>query len=205
MALDKLVDSAVLDAGLTSVADAIRTKDGTTGQLAFPDGFVEAVGAIQAGGGEGVAASWEGSVEFSNTLSNIISVPAADGFDTFVLFAYVIETGTVVDGVVTYDDTPTIPASSNRWATFFAVVNVLNGTAIPVTMGTSAVTYSDDLMGGQSMRGSASAEFSHPVEGVVTLEDGVLTCRHSARFFCQAGYYAKFNYVLFAKCSSGVA
>lgn len=51
MAYDKLVDSAQLDAGLMSVADAIRAKGGTSEELAFPDGFVSAVEGIQAGGG----------------------------------------------------------------------------------------------------------------------------------------------------------
>lgn len=46
MALDKLVDSAALDANLTSVANAIRAKGGTSGQMAFPTGFVAAVEAI---------------------------------------------------------------------------------------------------------------------------------------------------------------
>ena len=47
MAYDKAVDSAVLDAGLTSVADAIRAKVGTSAQLNFPDGFTATVKAIQ--------------------------------------------------------------------------------------------------------------------------------------------------------------
>lgn len=51
MALDKLVDSSQLDADLTSVANAIRSKGGTSGQLAFPAGFVSAVEAIPTGGG----------------------------------------------------------------------------------------------------------------------------------------------------------
>lgn len=46
MSLDKLVDSAALDANLTSVANAIRTKGGTSGPMAFPAGFVAAVEAI---------------------------------------------------------------------------------------------------------------------------------------------------------------
>lgn len=50
MALDKLVDSSQLDADLTSVANAIRTKGGTSAQLAFPAGFVSAVEAIETGG-----------------------------------------------------------------------------------------------------------------------------------------------------------
>ena len=46
MANEYLVNSA----DMTAVADAIRAKGGTSEALAFPDGFVEAVGAIQAGG-----------------------------------------------------------------------------------------------------------------------------------------------------------
>lgn len=49
MAVDKLVDSAVLDANLKAVANAIRTKGGTSAQLAFPAGFVSAVQAIPTG------------------------------------------------------------------------------------------------------------------------------------------------------------
>lgn len=51
MALDKVIDSAQLDANLTAVADAIRTKGGTSEAMSFPDGFVSAVEGIQAGGG----------------------------------------------------------------------------------------------------------------------------------------------------------
>lgn len=46
MALDALVDSTQLNSDLTSVANAIRTKGGTSAQLAFPAGFVSAVNAI---------------------------------------------------------------------------------------------------------------------------------------------------------------
>lgn len=53
MAVDKLVDSTQLDADLTSIANAIRTKGGTSAQLAFPSEFVSAVNAIPTGGGGG--------------------------------------------------------------------------------------------------------------------------------------------------------
>lgn len=46
MAVDKAVDSAVLDAGLTDIADAIREKGGTSAELSFPRGFVDAVDAL---------------------------------------------------------------------------------------------------------------------------------------------------------------
>lgn len=53
MAADKLVDSTQLDTDLTSVANAIRTKGGTSAALAFPAEFVSAIEAIETGGGGG--------------------------------------------------------------------------------------------------------------------------------------------------------
>lgn len=49
MALDKLVDSAQLDADLEDVADAIRAKSGGSGQLAFPAGFISEIQSISTG------------------------------------------------------------------------------------------------------------------------------------------------------------
>lgn len=54
MSVDKLVDSTQLDTDLTSVANAIRTKGGTSAALAFPAGFVSAIDAIPTGGGSSV-------------------------------------------------------------------------------------------------------------------------------------------------------
>lgn len=53
MALDKVVDSVSLDAGMTAVADAIRAKAGTIEPLAWPDGFAAAISGIETGGGGG--------------------------------------------------------------------------------------------------------------------------------------------------------
>ena len=51
MAIDKSVDSSQLDSDLTSVANAIRTKGGTSASLVFPLGFISAIGDISGGGG----------------------------------------------------------------------------------------------------------------------------------------------------------
>lgn len=56
MANEYLVNSS----DLTAVADAIRAKGGTTEALAFPVGFVEAVEAMQEGGGGNVSLPYEG-------------------------------------------------------------------------------------------------------------------------------------------------
>ena len=55
MALDKVVDSAVLDAEMASVANAIRAKTGNTDTLAWPDGFATAIAGITGGGVIGLA------------------------------------------------------------------------------------------------------------------------------------------------------
>lgn len=46
MAYDKVVDSAVLEAGLTLIGDSIRAKGGTSAKLEFPNGMKAAVEAI---------------------------------------------------------------------------------------------------------------------------------------------------------------
>ena len=46
MATYKVVDADALDADITSVADAIRGKTGTSDSLVFPDGLIEAVESV---------------------------------------------------------------------------------------------------------------------------------------------------------------
>ncbi len=67
MAYDKVVDSAVLDAGLKQIADAIREKGGTSDTLAFPTAMAEAIAAIQAGGG-GEASVAKGTITIAEQL-----------------------------------------------------------------------------------------------------------------------------------------
>lgn len=47
-----MADYLVQGASLTTVADAIRERGGTTAPLSFPDGMAEAVRSIQSGGGD---------------------------------------------------------------------------------------------------------------------------------------------------------
>lgn len=69
MAVDKLVDSTQLNADLTSVANAIRTKGGTSAQLAFPAGFVSAIDAIPTGGGGGNATIETGTFTLASAIT----------------------------------------------------------------------------------------------------------------------------------------
>ena len=69
MAVDKLVDSTQLDADLTSVANAIRTKGGTSAQLAFPAEFVQAIEDIQTGGGSVTHVQYTAASDATTTAS----------------------------------------------------------------------------------------------------------------------------------------
>lgn len=62
MAIDKAVDSGVLDAGLTSIANKIRSRSGGSSQLAFPNGFVSEIDNIPSGGGDNLPARVDGSI-----------------------------------------------------------------------------------------------------------------------------------------------
>lgn len=73
MSVDKLVDSTQLDADLTSVANAIRTKGGTSASLAFPADFVSAIAAIPTGGGGGDLFDYSKPV--GAITSDILSLP----------------------------------------------------------------------------------------------------------------------------------
>ena len=87
MANYKVVDADQLDADLTSVADAIRAKTGTSGQMAFPSGFKTAVESIQTGGSGTQLAPNEriyqfAVVEITTDMSNILATSSAIGILT---------------------------------------------------------------------------------------------------------------------------
>lgn len=78
-----MTDYVVRDTQLTSVADAIRTKGGTSDPLAFPDGFVSAVEAIPTGGGGGSVPAkevnfrdYDGTVLYSYTPTEFAALSA---------------------------------------------------------------------------------------------------------------------------------
>ena len=82
MSVDKLVDSTQLDADLTSVANAIRTKGGTSAALAFPAEFVSAIQAIPTGGG---AAFAHGDFTPTEDLTSY-TVDTGGDYDNFVMY-----------------------------------------------------------------------------------------------------------------------
>ena len=72
----------VSDTNLTAVADAIRTKGGTSSPLEFPSEFVSAINAIPGGGGSSVAPNdvnfydYDGTIVASYSAANFASLSA---------------------------------------------------------------------------------------------------------------------------------
>ena len=75
MAYDKIVDSVQLDVNLTSIANAIRGKNGTSEQISFPDGFVTAINALEMGG----SAELFGVIHQAGVLTIVSGVTVTQG------------------------------------------------------------------------------------------------------------------------------
>ena len=77
----KAVDATQLDGDLTSVANAIRQKGGTSAALSFPAGFVSAVQAIPTGitpsGTVNITAN--GTYNVTQYASANVAIPVYDG------------------------------------------------------------------------------------------------------------------------------
>lgn len=127
MAVDKLVDSTQLDADLTSVANAIRTKGGTSASLAFPAGFVSAIQAISGG-----VAMETGSFIGTSTRNATISVSAL--YSHIYIYA---------SGVRSDDSLTGVPYGKGTVLGFFAD----NSTGFRYVVGTNS--------GGTSLDGSS--------------------------------------------------
>ncbi|MDD7602318.1 MAG: hypothetical protein PUK54_06940 [Firmicutes bacterium] len=113
MAYDKVIDSSALDANIASIAEAIRTKGGTTDQLVFPDGFISAIEAIETGGDIKIA---YGSVTLSEDLD---SITINHGLEDYPTFAILLQTGVNINYSILFNAmyySTTLPsASSYHW------------------------------------------------------------------------------------------
>lgn len=132
-------------ADLTSVANAIRTKGGTSAQLAFPAGFVSAIEAISGGGGDsGTIESDFINLEYAivtvgvNTVSVATQViPYLLGLAGFATTNYrcgwfgVVEHSSYVNNQAICMDGTTIGQSSKKFYRY------RNGAASSVNMGNS--------------------------------------------------------------------
>lgn len=142
MALDKLVDSTQLDSDLTSVANAIRTKGGTSAQLAFPAGFVSAIQNIPSGGG--------GTGYDVKTVNVSTDTPTVDrAFTNFIFIAQI--------------DSADIPAAASRQRlyAYFMMFAYINGKMITPTPTPLALVVFTSTAGSATFSASGSTNVSN--------------------------------------------
>ena len=146
MALDKVVDSAALDAGMTAVADAIRAKAGTTGPLAWPDGFITAISGIETGGG---GASW---VTISETLPNAMYRLGDVNMDGSITQDDAIEIANYLGGSADFSSVQKVLSDVNFDGMIdqldaMAVMEIINGNYTPTFGWATAVEYASAKVG----------------------------------------------------------
>lgn len=134
-----MTDYVVRDTQLTSVADAIRAKGGTSDPLTFPDGFVDAVEAIPTGGGasvEPLSVTQNGTytaptgTAYSPVTVNVsggpVSVPAKEvnfrDYDGTVVYSYTPAEFAALSAMPTNPDhsSDEIPLTAQGWNWSFA-------------------------------------------------------------------------------------
>lgn len=146
MALDKVVDSAALDAGMTAVADAIRAKAGTTGPLAWPDGFITAISGIETGGG---GASW---VTISETLPNAMYRLGDVNMDGSLTQDDAVEITNYLGGAADFSSVQKVLANVDfdrmiQQTDAMTVMDIINGTYTPTFGWATAVEYASAKVG----------------------------------------------------------
>ena len=147
MAIDKAVDSAALDAGMTDVADAIRAKAGTTEPLAWPDGFITAISGIETGGGGG--ASW---VTISETLPNAMFQLGDVNMDGSLTRDDAVEIMNYFGGSSDFSSVQKVLADVDfdriiENIDAMAVMDIINGTYTPTFGWATAVEYASAKVG----------------------------------------------------------
>ena len=146
MAIDKAVDSAALDSGMLSVADAIRAKAGTTEPLAWPDGFITAISGIETGGG---GASW---VTISETLPNAMYQLGDVNMDGSITQDDPIEIMNYLGGAADFSSVQKVLADMNFdreivYEDAMIINDIVNGKYTPTFRWATAVEYASAKVG----------------------------------------------------------
>ena len=138
MAYDKLVDSSQLDSDLTSVANAIRTKGGTSASLLFPSGFVSAINDISGGGGGG-SYPWYGPntvLDYTKTITiNLKNDTSWDSWTASTSATTILAASSNADFSYTYDFTQYSVAIVTQVATNYTYISTATKKAIPIANG----------------------------------------------------------------------
>ena len=209
MAYDKVVDSAVLDAGLKATANAIRGKTGDSALIEWKnaDGFKDAVDAIPAGGGGGESGYdfSELPTPFTNAISgsfildadakwnyHTISVPNSINLSTdkpVMVLIYSDDTETVYSSTVKtaqvlfgYDEAPRKAESYKLKVGFYAYTETTG-------------SYSSSVYGSLSKSGSTLVDYGYKSNSAIKVSVNI----HTSEIELQAGLNVPTAYYLAGK------
>lgn len=163
MALDKLVDSAQLDADLTTVANAIRTKGGTSAQLAFPSGFASAIAAIPSGGGTYQAKTGIDPTTSSQTIQPDSGFDALSSVQINAMPSGTAGTPTATKGTVSNHSVSVTPSVTNT--TGYITGSTKTGTAVTVSA-------SELVSGSETKTANGTYDVTNLAELVVDVSGG---------------------------------
>ena len=168
MAIDKLVDSTQLDEDLTSVANAIRSKGGTSAPLTFPSGFVSAVQAISGGGvpsevKQAILTLVQAAVYSETDLSDEVAIIEAWAADTSAITVSPATASVSSASPTAQLSAVTTPAGGAvTWTSSDPAVATVSDTGLVTAVGNSAATIT-------ATSGSVSATCVVTVTGFRTL------------------------------------
>lgn len=199
MAIDKAVDSGVLDTALTYTANRIRAKTGSADQIAWDavKGFGDAVDAVQAGGGDILIESGTIDLHTGAAVNKIILPVSDDSFNNYLVILNATASWLQVDDVWTKQDGITFDGVSAVQFPCIWLVGVYpapaprgwtngNGTACTPTSAQSLMT----LRIATTRTDSAYEAQTGPI----TVANKTLTVNDSYRPFCHQTWGLTFSY-----------
>ena len=122
-----MAEYLVKDTQLTSIADEIRAKTGGTDLLAFPDGFLQAIAEIEAGGSSGGAKITTGTlVPLDETIEIVHGLGVIP--DYFIFYIEETRAETSSTNVTAYSEPETTietpPTDSSYYQSLFGALRV---------------------------------------------------------------------------------
>ena len=144
-----MATKTIQDSTLSAIADAIRQKTGNSSSMT-PAEMAEEISNIQTGSA-GRTTHYHGTVRFQNQTVYSMTIPAPDilASDMVYVMFYITKTGTVADGVVTWDEELTIPAAFNASGKRLTASGkaTLNFGSVSIKSSDLATTYSGGYLG----------------------------------------------------------
>ncbi len=144
-------DYIATSADLTSVANAIRAKGGTSAQLAFPADFVQAIGDIQTDGGESeVELGLITEINVTEPVSEIVFTLPTIAESYHVLYATIDLTFEAADYLYVGVATPSDNFLYGGGVIYFPSATSVSGGQVTMTFAPSVQIGDISLIGGKS-------------------------------------------------------